>query len=516
MNAIFKKLLRYIFGLLLILGFLVGTIVFVAMNVPQVGIRIVDWTHGTSFESLVALFLSDEHTDDHATEDSHDDEHSHADEHSHDESGSKTNPSSNLHQDQLNEIVISPVAAKNIGIDDTKIAQVKVVDYYKSLVIPAVVVERPGKSTITVPSPVSGVVAKIYFEQGVSVRPGEPLFEILLNQQEMVKGQTEYISLMKKREINMSEMQRLNSIDPQMVPKQRRELEFQQSEITLGLQLLRNTLLLQGLTAEDIDISLQEKGEIVQKMVIMAPPMIDEPHDLIAEVGTDHTYTIENLFVTPGKNVAIGESLCQLSDLCEVSIRGKIFANNSQQIKKALNSRSRVSSVFSGAEGEREIIEGLRLRSLENYVNPESGTLYCYADLKNNAQTYEMDDRSPEQSRRHYTNWHFKPGQRCELQIEYETLKNCIVLPVDAVAYDINDTCVFELVGTENDQKIWRKKPVHVIYSTRDVVVIANDDAISPGASIATKGASFLLAALYSANQKGAGGGAVQHGDHVH
>ena len=61
-------------------------------------------------------------------------------------------------QEQIVEIAFSPTAAKNIGLDDSAIITVDVIDYYKSLSFPAVVVERPGFSTITVPSPVSGVI----------------------------------------------------------------------------------------------------------------------------------------------------------------------------------------------------------------------------------------------------------------------------------------------------------------------------------------------------------------------
>ena len=117
---------------------------------------------------------------------------------------------------------------------------------------------------------------------------------------------------------------------------------------------------------------------------------------------------------------------------------------------------------------------------------------------------------------RRYIQWQFRPGERCELQVEYEKLLNCIVLPVDAVAQDISETCVFQWVGNEDDKKIWRKIPVHVLYKTKDVVVIANDGSIFPDALVATKGAGFILAALDASNQKVAGGGGIQHGDHVH
>jgi len=177
-----------------------------------------------------------------------------------------------------------------------------------------------------------------------------------------------------------------------------------------------------------------------------------------------------------------------------------------------LESKSRVTAAFDRA-GSREIIEGLSLRSIDNKIDTASGTLFCYVDLQNRFTAYAVDGES---HLRHYTKWHFKPGQRCELNVEYEPLPNCIVLPIDAVARDLREMCVFEWVGNEDDKNIWRKKPVHVIHQTKDVVVIANDGNIFPGARVATKGASFLLAALNAANQQVTGGGGIQHGDHVH
>lgn len=514
---------RRLISILILFCFFLATVYAIARIVPSFGEKMVEISHNTLLEPLVLpLFPHNEHVH-HEEEGEHDhadsctEDHDHSPPSSFSSSSSSSSSSSFSSSSPANSIALSPYAAKNIGLDDSAITTITLTDYYKFLTVPAVVVERPGKSTITVPSPVSGVIAKIYVEKGISVKPGEPLFDILLNQQEMVKGQTEYLSLLKKREINHSELQRLSGLDPQMVPKQRRELEFQQAEIDLEVRLLKNTLLLQGLTQENITESLEKRGEIIRNMTLFAPPMIDEYDDDTAESIMEHTYTIEELYVTTGQNVPIGDSLCQLSDLCELALQGRVFAVNLPNIKHALDAQSRVFAAFDGPAGKREIIEGLHLRSIDNYIDNNYGTVFCYVDLQNRADTYEVPARNnTAQMKRRYTNWHFKPNQRCELNIEYETLPNCIVLPVDAVAHDLNETCVFEWVGKEGDKRIWRKQPVHVLDTTKDVVVLANDGALSLGAKVTTKGAGFILAAMDAANQRGTTGGGVQHGDHVH
>ena len=404
------------------------------------------------------------------------------------------------------EIAFSPTAAKNIGLDDSAITTVEVVDYYKSLSFPAVIVERPGFSTITVPSPVSGVVTRIYHETGVSVVPGEPLFDILLNQQELVKAQTEFLALLKRREINVAELDRLAGVDPQIVPRQRRELEYEKLQIDSEIEIQKNVLLLQGLNELDITDSLEKNGTMIRHMTVYVPPFSREENvasKAHTDDGEEHIFTINELYATTGANVTVGDSLCQLFDYCKLAIKGKVFATHERFITQALASKSRVTARF-GGNSSREIVEGLFLRSIDNHIDATSGTLFCYVDLKNHFTTYTVNG---ETNPRRYTKWHFKPGQRCELTVEYEPLLNCIVLPVDAVARDLQEFCVFEWVGNEEDNRIWRKTPVHVIHQTKDVVVIANDGSVFPGTNVAVKGARFLLSALDAMNQRNAGGG---------
>ena len=417
-------------------------------------------------------------------------------------------------QNEIVEVALSSTAAKNIGLDESTIMTIETVDYYKSFSVPAIVVERPGFSTITVSSPVSGIITKIHHETGVAVEPGEPLFDILLNQQELVKAQTEFLALIRKRVFNAAERRRLASVNPDAVPGQHRTLENDKIQIDSEIEIQKNVLLLQGLAETDITESLEKNSTIIRNMTVYAPPFENEEHIASTAHADDeeHIFTIDNLFVSTGENIAVGDSLCQLTDYCKLAIKGKVFAANEKELVQALTSKSRVTATFEG-NGNRETVGELFLRSIDNKIDTASGTLFCYVDLKNHFTDYEVNDESKP---RRYIQWHFKPGQRCELNIEVSPLPNCIVIPVGAVAKDLQEMCVFEWVGNEEDKQIWRKKPVHVIYQTRDTVVIANDGSIFPGAKIAVRGASFILAVLEAASQKGTGGGGIQHGDHVH
>jgi len=410
-------------------------------------------------------------------------------------------------QTELTEIAFSLTAAKNIGIDDSTIMKTEVVDYHKSVTFPAVVTDRPGHSVIKVPSPVSGVVTRIHQEAGVAVSPGDPLFDILLNQQEIIRGQTEYIALLNQKEINDSEIERLSTLGESLVPQKKRELMFEKQRIDVDLNNQKKVLQLQGLTDQQITESLETQREIIQSVTIHVPFAAQEPRPVSVPV-----FDIDQFHVTIGQSVDIGDALCRLSDLNQLTIQGKVFAADIGRIIRALEEKSNVSAVFR-SNGDSETVNHLALRSIDNRLSEDNGTAYCYVDLDNTSRIYEsqMGDLN-----RRYVQWHFKPGQRCELNIDYEIIPGCIVLPVDAVARDIGEMYVFEWVGNEDGKKIWRKKSVHVLHYTKDVVVIANDGSVFPGTPVAVKGASFILAALEAANQKNAGGGGVQHGDHVH
>ncbi len=256
MKIFLQKLLRGFTALTLVLIVCIGAVYVLAATVKPVREWLHDLTQGTMFERFLP----------------------HDDEDAPDELAKNTAAPV---QEQAVEISFSSVAARNMGIGDSAITTVEVVDYYKSLSFPAVVVERPGFSTITVPSPVSGVVTKIYHESGVAIAPGEPLFDILLNQQEVVKAQTEFLALLKKREINSAELQRLADLDPQIVPKQRRELDYEKIQIDSEIEIQKNLLLLQGLSESDVANSLEKTGRIIRSMTVYAPSLEQEHRRLM-------------------------------------------------------------------------------------------------------------------------------------------------------------------------------------------------------------------------------------------
>ena len=248
----------------------------------------------------------------------------------------------------------------------------------------------------------------------------------------------------------------------------------------------------------------------------------------------------------------------------ELWIEGRAFESDEPLVNAALAEGRPVSAIFVGAAGTdapRETVGPLAFRSVANQLDANARAFACYVELQNylldaaphncattgahshphpNPETgVPHSHPHPEDDAEHVhshsendatptsvaeaaatdasaeaaetcddaaprLNWRFKPGQRCELAVETETLQNVFVVPVAATAQEASETFLFEYDGTSDGKRIWRKRPVRVLHQTASEVVVANDGSIKPGAKIANRGAYQLYVALTN------GGGKLQ------
>ena len=403
------------------------------------------------------------------------------------------------------EISLSKQALQNIdlaGADAT--LKLEAVAFPKTLAFPAIVTDFPGRTRSKVPSTVAGVVTKIYHEPGVSVKPGEPLFDIQLTHQDAVVGQLQLLQLLKKREILDTEIQRLSELPEGLVPQKQRELGFDKQNLNLEIENQKNTLVVQGLAAADIEKLMGDPNAVVRSVTIPVPPV--SHHGLVSDHNPGNVkdwILVDSLNVSVGQIVNIGDPLCTLCDLCELAVRGEAFSFDEALLVQALRQKSPVTLVFEGQDAKT--LTDLHLRSIENHIDPANRTLSCFVDIENTLDEEQTETAGDFATPRHYVHWQHKPGQRCEMRLEYETLQNVFVVPAEAVAKEVNDTFLFAWVGNDAEgRQIWKKTPVHVVYRAKDKVAIANDGAVFPGTKVAARGAEFLLAALNAFNQGGA------------
>ncbi len=519
MNAVLK-ISRYSAVILLIVFISLGGLWLAARLFDPIGDGLRNVVRGTFVDSLTArLIPEDEHDHQNKEESEHEHELESApghDHHSESEHKEETGDPKEAHhkKEEIVQLILNPVSMKNFGLDNSAIQTVRVTEYKKSRLYPAIIEDRPGHSLITVPSPAAGIVTKIFYEQETSVDPGSPIFEIELNR-EMVREQTEYLALIKEREINAAEIERLKPIETATLPKVKRDLEYDRERIEQNIKSKRKMLLTQGINEEEIVRSLEKEKKTIDRIIIHAPAAATL-HREDQTVLEKCPFTLEELSVNLGAGVNIGDPLCRLSDLCRLTVRGMAFASNEAELNRALEQKSGAFLVLDGLDGKREFHRGLNLRSIENKIDLKNGSLNFHLDLDNSFTCSESKGEDHDGiSNRRYTQWRYKPGQRCEIGIEYDRIENCIVLPAEAVAPDLSGWCVFEWTKEEGDSRIWKKTPVHLLLKTRDEIVLANDGALRAGSQVAGRGAVLLLNALNAKNQAGSGGGVV-HGDHVH
>ncbi len=112
---------------------------------------------------------------------------------------------------------LSPVAWKNIGLK-TDVA--KPSDFVKFVSVPAMVVERPGRSQIEITAPMTGVVTQVFPVEREIIEPGTPLFQLRLTHEDVVSAQSDFLTQLQNRDVINQELNRLQNIGEGVIPGQ--------------------------------------------------------------------------------------------------------------------------------------------------------------------------------------------------------------------------------------------------------------------------------------------------------
>lgn len=402
------------------------------------------------------------------------------------------------HHDHASEadpdsLELSPQAAKNIGLITGK---VKLDTFEKSIAIPGIVVERRGRSKLTISSPLTGIVTRILRTEGETVSPGDLLFELRLTHEELVQSQADLLRLSEElvvldRDIaRIEEASKNGAIAGKVLIERQHEKHKQEAMI----RAQRQALLLHGLSEEQVDA-------IVETHVLLRTLEVRVPTNTSQE-GPEPIWQVQELRVEQGQQAQAGEALAVLTDHAELLVEGDAFEQDAQAIVKALQENRSISATLETKNDKPHTIEGLKLLYQTNRVEPTARTLHFYAVLPNK----RVRDTGEQESHR-FIDWLYRPGQRMTLRVPVETWKERIVLPLAAIAQDGPETYVFQVNGGR-----FEKRPVHVEHRDQQFVVVANDGSIFPGDEIAMSAAPQLLMALRNKS-----GGAIDpHAGHHH
>ena len=390
-------------------------------------------------------------------------------------------------------LTLSPIAWKNIGL---KTGRIELSDFAKVVSVPAMVVERPGRSQIEIAAPMTGIITKVYPLERQPTAPGSPLFQLRMTHEDVVTAQGDFLTRLQEVDVVNQELKRLQQIDKGVIAGKRIiEQEYKRDQAIAALATLRQSLLLHGLTESQV-ADIEKTRNLLKDVTVVAPPYSEnsEYPELV------HQYHVQSIYVNRGESVVAGQLLGSLADHGLLYIEGKAFEDDVDRLIDAAQQETEIKVVpISGNRGPDEVLM-LKVQSVSDQIGQQSRALKFYLLLPN-----RLIGKS--QANKDFVAWKYRPGQRMEVHIPTsDRLKNKVVLPPSAVVIDGPNAFVFEQNG-ENFDRI----DVHVLYRDKESVVLENDGTLV-GSTIAMTGAYRMHLAL-----KNQSGGAIDpHAGHSH
>jgi len=494
--------------LLALLAVIAAGLVLGGRWLPEVGRRVVSIARG-AHQAATAGRAGDTHNHDsgdaaHEGEDG-DEEHEHegeaagahgGDEHAHEKASAGEAETADHKHDEAGALKLSQAAQETVGV---RLAKVELRPFERTITVPAMIVERPGRSTVQVAAPLSGVVTRIWPLAGETVTAGQPLVELRLTHEEVVEAQAEFLRTAEDLDVLRREIARLESVsaDGAIPGKVILDRRYEQQKLEGAFCAQRQRLLLHGLSGSQVD-EIAAKRTLLGKFTVSVPEQKDEP----AGPDSPRLLQIEELKATKGQHVKAGDPLCVLADHATLYIQGKAFEQDAAILDNAASNDWRVTAV-AGADGSQgETVPGLPIVYLANKIEPESRAYLFYVELPNKV----IRSRQTAEGHR-FSGWRFKPGQRMELMIPVERWPDRIVLPTSALVQDGAETYVFE----KNDGHFDRRA-VRVEHRDPYSAVIANDGTLTLGKMVIVSGAYQVHLAL----KNKAGGAPDPHAGHNH
>jgi cobalt-zinc-cadmium efflux system membrane fusion protein len=428
--------------------------------------------------------------------------------------------------DEGTALELSPQARKNLGLTAEFVKPIALTTYRKTISVPAVVAERPGRTHLIISAPMTGIVTEVAALEGGAVEPGALLFRIRLTHEDLVQSQTDFVRSLGELDVEKREITRLEAVTQSgaIAGKTLLERQYAKERLEAHLSAQREALRLHGLSSRQVDQIAQER-RLLNELRIVAPgsdgrapaeelQLTDRPApDMVSAelpvreaedppaapaAAPSNPLVVEQLNVQRGQSIEQGGKLCALADYSQLYIEGRAFEQDAGAINQAVSRGWKIAASF--PDGTR--VDDLPLVFVSGEIDAESRTLKFYVDLPN---TILRDSKNADGQR--FLTWKYRPGQRLQLRVPVEEWPDQIVLPVDAVAQEGAEAYVFEQNGKHFD-----RVSVHVLHRDQTSVVIANDGSIFPGAVVARRSAHQMQMAL-----KNQAGGAIDpHAGHNH
>ena len=393
-------------------------------------------------------------------------------------------------------VLLTEQAQKNLRLTTQAL---KAQNFWKTITVPGMIVDRPGHTDRGVVAPLTGVVKTIHHFPGDTVKPGEPLFTLRILSETLHTTQTELFKAVKDIALAQSQKKRLASAGEALPESRLIEVENQITRLETVVKAHRQELLNRGLTEEQI--AAVSEGKFVAEVIVRVPPRPLDHKPLVSPstmppAGSsraasadqssaselEQAFELQDLKVELGYQVQAGHTLCTLANHQMLAIEGKAFREETPLLERAVREhwavdidfQEEVTSAWSTLE------QKFFIRQLSNTIDPVTRTFSFLIPFENQSRVVEREGKT-------IVLWRFRPGHQVRLNLRVEELKDVFVLPPDAVVREGGEAYVFRQNGDMYD-----RKPVHVVYQDRRHVVIANDGSIPPGIFVAQTAAAQL------------------------
>ncbi len=422
-------------------------------------------------------------------------------------SGAAQESAAPLPQAERQTVRVSPQALKNLSLVAKPLA---LTTYWRKIDVPGMIVDRPGVSDRGVVAPVAGIVTRIHAYPGDTVEPNAPLFSMRLVSEQLHASQLELFKATREIENAQAQLQRLSSLSQSGALAQSRiiEIENQVRVLDATAQAYRQDLQARGLAEDRIDAAAS--GEFVTEITVNAP---GEQALRVAEIALasakeepgrlPFNFELHELMVELGQQVDAGMVLCTLADHRTLLIEGRGFKDDMPLIQQAVREGWDVDVDFEQRSGPTwpAAPTKFRIHHVANTIDADSRTFAFYLSLENQWQAYNREGKTR-------LLWRFRPGDRVQLRVAVDQMKDVFVVPRDAVVRDGPEAYVFRQNGN-----LFDRKPVHILYEDQRDTVLANDGTLRPGYFIAQNAAASLNRVLKAQAASGTPANVHVHAD---
>ncbi len=201
--------------------------------------------------------------DEHGHEDGHD--HGAADTHAHENS---------------NALLVSETARKNLGLTDEYLQPITLRSFTRTLSVPSMIVDSPGRTRLPVSAPMTGIVTHVHAVPGEAVAPGDLILEMRLTHEDLVNAQKEYLQTLGDRDIELKQIARIEGLAGAgaLSNKTLVERQFNRDKLESHLSSQREALRLHGLSESQITI-IEKDRRLLTEIQIVAPHPDDHSED---------------------------------------------------------------------------------------------------------------------------------------------------------------------------------------------------------------------------------------------